>query len=509
MEENIIVINADFGETRVAVIEKGMIVELLLERHSQRSIVGNIYRGRVSRVLPGMQAAFVDVGLEKGGFLHVSDTGSALDGEVDIEGSGQGEKVQSVKRGRKSIRDLVKEGETIVVQAYKAPISTKGCRVTEQISIPGRHLVYLPNSDHSGISRRITDEKERRRLGKILKRIAPPTGALIARTATEGASADALSADSCYLYDIWTEIKRRNTEGKKPGLLYEDLDLPLRVARDRFNDSISKLVVDNAEIHEKLKSFVDRLIPIMLDRNELYTGDEPIFDAFGIEGEIKRALASRVELPSGGYLVIDQAEALTAIDVNTGKFVGKGARDHEESIVQTNLEAVDEIAYQLRFRNIGGVVVLDLIDMDRPGNRRKVLAKLKENLQKDRAKSSVIRISEFGLLEMTRERTSDSLGRRLHEPCSYCDGTGQILSRLTVANEMMRDLRRRASEFEEEIEISLHPDVFEVFKGEGGKQLKEVEKRIKKKLLLVADPDMHHERYQLKSRRSKAGREAS
>ncbi|MDJ0764571.1 MAG: Rne/Rng family ribonuclease [Myxococcota bacterium] len=510
MSENLIIINADVGETRVALVENGIIVELLVERRDDRSIVGNIYRGKVTRILPGMQAAFVDIGMDRAAFLHVSDLVAR---ELDLNGDGNGGRLgehssgSGSHRGTKAMRiqDLIKEGAPIAVQVSKGPISTKGARVTTQVSLAGRHLVYMPNSERGGVSRRIADEEERKRLAKTLTYILPPTGALIARTAAEGASTDALAADVDYLTETWREILTRFTGAKKPGLLYEELDLPLRVARDRLNEEVAELVVDSPAYRDKLHVFIDRLIPSCLNALKCYTGDEPVFDAFGIEGEIKRALDRRVELPSGGYLVIDQAEALTAIDVNTGKFVGKGLRDQEETILKTNLEAVDEIAYQLRFRNIGGLIVLDLIDMDRPQNRNKVLNRLKAVLADDRAKASVINISRFGLVEMTRERTSDSLGRRLHEACPYCDGTGQILSRVTVANEALRDVRRRFEEIRGDIELIVHPNVAEVFKGTLAGPLKELETRILKKVYVKADASLHHEVFQLRGRRPAAG----
>jgi ribonuclease G len=324
----------------------------------------------------------------------------------------------------------------------------------------------------------------------------------------EGISADALAADADYLVETWNGVHDRFTGKKKPGLIYEELDLPLRVARDRLNDAVSKIVIDDQIAFDKLRAFVDRLMPSRLDALELYRGDEPIFDAFGIEAEIKRALERRVALPSGGSLIIDQAEALTAIDVNTGKFVGKGSRDLEETLLTTNLEAVEEIAYQLRFRNIGGLIVLDLIDMDRPSSRRAVYAKLKELMEDDRAKASVKRISEFGLVEMTRQRTTDSLGRMLHEACPYCDGTGQILSRVTVANEALREVRRRCDGIKGDLELLLHPKVAEVFKGQGAALLKALEKRISKKVVVVPNKGFHHEEFDVRAvKRGRAAKE--
>jgi ribonuclease G len=489
MSENIIVINADLGETRVALVENGIIVELLLERQDDRSIVGNIYRGKVTRILPGMQAAFLDIGQERNAFLHASDLNYD-----ELDSRPKNRPTRTVP-----IRSLLKEGESLIVQISKGPISTKGARVTTNISMPGRHLVFMPFSNRGGVSRRIESETERRRLSKVLKHLNTKNGSLIARTVAEGASADALAADADYLTETWANIQEKYKEKKKPGLMYEELDLPLRIARDRLSDSVVEVIVDNRYYYNKLRDFIDRLMPSRLDALKIYEGSEPVFDAFGIESEIKRALDKKVELPSGGTLIIDQAEALTAIDVNTGKFVGKNSRDQEETILATNLEAVDEIVYQLRFRNIGGLIVLDLIDMDRPVSRQKVLSRLKKALQGDRAKASVIRISEFGLVEMTRQRTSDSLGRTLHEPCSHCEGTGHILSRVTVANEALRELRRRSDEFKGDIELKLHPNVGDFFKGKGAQTLKKLESIIHKRVFIKTDSSSHPELFQLRT----------
>ncbi|MBN2715660.1 MAG: Rne/Rng family ribonuclease [Deltaproteobacteria bacterium] len=486
-KENLVAINVDLQETRVALIENGMIAELLVERSHQRTSVGNIYRGRVTRVLPGMQAAFVDIGMEKHAFLHASD--------VIVEND----------KSRKTlpIRDALKEGQYIPVQVSKDMIGTKGCRITSDVSLAGRHLVYMPLSPKGGISRKIEDDKERGRLQKIMSRLTPEEGAMIARTAAMGASPDALEADVAYLVETWQEIKARFNKKKKAGLLYEDLSLPLKVARDKFNDSIAQIIVDDKSVFDDLHSFIDRLIPIRLDALELYTGDEPIFDAFGIEAEIKRALERVVELPSGGSLVIDQGEALTAVDVNTGKFVGKGSRDQEETILQTNLEAVEEIAYQVRFRNIGGLIVLDLIDMDKPANRQKVTARLKEMLKGDRAKTSVNDISRFGLIEMTRERTTESLGRMLHESCPYCDGTGNIISRVTIANEVLREIQRNADDPPVGyLEVVVHPNVAEVLKGVSAPAIKELSKRIGRKIKISVDKNCHMESYHVYAKNS-------
>ncbi|MBN2341092.1 MAG: Rne/Rng family ribonuclease [Deltaproteobacteria bacterium] len=485
-KENIIAINVDLQETRVAIIENGMIAELLVERIQQKRAVGNIYRGRVTRVLPGMQAAFVDIGLEKHAFLHASDVVPEKD---------------AVKKNA-SIKDFLKEGQYLPVQVSKDMIGTKGCRITSDVSLAGRHLVYMPLSKKGGISRKIEDEKERSRLQKVMSRLKTSEGAMIARTAAMGASPDALEADVNYLVETWQDIIKKHHQKRKPCLLYEELSLPLKVVRDKFNDSIAQIIVDSSDVYDELRGFIDRLIPRRLDAVALYSEDEPIFDAFGIESEIKRALERVVELPSGGSLVIDQGEALTAVDVNTGKFVGKGSKDQEETIFQTNLEAVEEIAYQVRFRNIGGLIVLDLIDMDKSSNRQKVTNRLKEILKGDRAKTSVNDISRFGLIEMTRERTSESLGRMLHEPCPYCDGTGSILSKVTIASEVLREIQRRADDSAVgSLEAVVHPGVASELRGPAQRSVKELSKRIGKKIKITEDKNGHMESYHVYSRK--------
>jgi ribonuclease G len=482
-QDNIIAINVDFIETRVALIENGMISELLMERTHQRSLVGNVFRGRVSRVLPGMQAAFVDIGLEKHAFLHASD-------------------MMKTEKGDRLINRILKEGQSLIVQVSKDQIGTKGCKITNEVSIPGRHLVYMPISQKGGVSRKIEDGQERKRLSKVLSRISTQKGSLIARTVASQASADALEADATYLYEIWADILQKNTEKNKPGLLYEDLSLALRVARDKFNDQVLKIIVDDENTYEQIKEFIDRLVPCRLDSIELYTGNQPIFDAFGIDSEIKRALERVVELPSGGTLVIDQGEALTAVDVNTGKFTGKGYKDQEQTILQTNLEAVDEIAYQVRFRNIGGLIVLDLIDMETNANRILVTNRLKEALKDDRAKTSVTEISRFGLLEMTRERTTESLGRALHEECPYCDGTGQVLSRLAIVSEVFREIIRRSDDFPVgTLEVVAHPEVATLLRTEVLSSFKALKKRIGKEIFIVENKESHIEKFQVYSRK--------
>ncbi|TKD07403.1 Rne/Rng family ribonuclease [Polyangium fumosum] len=750
MGKNLLVINVDIRETRVALIENGIIAELHIERDAQKGTLGNIYLGRVSRVLPGMQAAFIDIGLERAAFLHVEDLirpddfdaylagrhthgtpheeeerpahappeimahvpeepvrterdvsislptaldvmaepsgeevyeeaedeqlveaqsseGPASDepaseelaadeavadearaeeeaddatesedegdveaveaveateasaepedqedaahaeegaeaqaAEVKVEGAGseaaetspteprggrsrrgrgqrgrvrrsgrtrdrrpeaaaaavivavkeapkeaaretsrapkegrsrdRGEKGRgrdggrggrdrggdrtTTKRAQGShhepmrvskttpIREVIREGQEVLVQVSKEPIGTKGARVTSHVSLPGRYVVYLPTVDHVGISKRIGSEKERSRLREAIESMKPPQGGLIVRTVAEGLTKKQLKSDVGYLVRLWGEVvKKRETVVRGPACLYTELDLVLKTARDLFTDDIEKIVIDSREEYVRLKRFMEMFMPERVDAVELYEGEEPIFDAYGIEDEIQRALSRKVPLPSGGHLIIDQAEALTAIDVNTGKFVGKGSRDLEETILTTNLEAVEEIAYQLRFRNIGGLIILDLIDMERAGNREKVRKRLEELLSRDKAKTTFNRISELGLIEMTRKRTRESLGRIMLEPCFYCDGTGQLQSKQSIAYEILRQIRRERLNLPGYVVIvNAHPAVVDLLKNDERVAVQEAERLFTRRIELVPRKEYHLEQFDLLGR---------
>ena len=507
MGHNSLVINVDIGETRVALIENGILAELFVERTRDRSPVGNIYLGKVTRVLPGMQAAFVDIGLDRAAFLHVED----IVAEEDFEASSPGEsdeddeeddKKKSKRITRKTpIRDVLKEGQSIIVQVSKGPISTKGARVTSHISLPGRYVVYMPTVEHIGISKRIGNEKERKRLRETIEAFKPPQGGLIVRTVAAGLTKKQLKADVGYLVKTWNEtMKKRETTSRAPALLYDDLDVILRAARDLFTEDVAKLVIDSPMEHERLVKFVEDFMPERAGDVEHYSGSEPIYDEYGIEDEIARALSRKVPLPSGGYLIIDQAEALTAIDVNTGRFTGKG-KDVEETIFQTNVEAVNEIAYQLRFRNIGGLIVLDFIDMERASHREKVYKTLLDVLKHDKAKTTAVRISELGLVEMTRKRTRESLGRTLNEPCFYCDGTGQLQSRATVAHEILRQIRREVFTMAGyAIVVNAHPAVVDALKTEEAEAWKAAEALFMRRIELVPRREYHIEQFDLQGK---------
>jgi ribonuclease G len=400
------------------------------------------------------------------------------------------------------IREVVREGQEVIVQISKEPIGTKGARVTSHISLPGRYVVYLPTVDHIGISKRIGSEKERQRLRESIDAMKPPTGGLIVRTLAEGLTKKQLKADVGYLVRLWGEIaKARETAQRAPDCLYTELDLILKTARDLFSDDIEKIVIDDREQYMRLRRFVEMFMPERADAVELYEGEEPIFDAYGIEDEIGRALARKVPLTSGGYLIIDQAEALTAIDVNTGRFVGKGSKDLEDTILTTNLEAVEEIAYQLRFRNIGGLIILDLIDMERAANREKVRKKLEQLLAKDKAKTTLNRISDLGLIEMTRKRTRESLGRTIHEPCFYCDGTGQLQSKQTVSYEILRQIRRERMNLRGYVVVvNAHPAVVDFLKNDERTAVQEAEKLFARRIELVPRKEYHLEQFDLVGR---------
>jgi len=723
MARNTLVINCALRETRVALVEDGVIAELEIERAAAKSTVGNIVLGKVTRVLPGMQAAFIDVGMERAAFLHVEDlirpddfeaylagdvrddhqssakgtgrrtvfgktdddaddddddangddasdddddangddasdddddasgddatddddangddangddtnddgaradaagAGGAGDddhgglharraagprrrrlvpsapppapaseaddaGEADqpvdedtsaavapdgapVPGDGETEAEQDVaevaegevdeepptakdddrgRRGRRRrrmkrgsdeprivarepeprnregrgkkrrrgripkkptsrvsrsvpITEVVKEGDEVIVQISKEPIGTKGARVTSHVSLPGRYVVYLPTVEHVGISKRIGSARERGRLREVMESLKPERGGLIVRTVAEGLTKKNLKADVGYLIKLWREISKKKDGARSPSVLYTELDLVLKTARDAFTDDIEKIVIDDRDQHARLVRFVEMFMPERAKDIELYQGREPLFDAYGIEDEIGRALSRKVPLASGGYLIIDQAEALSAIDVNTGRYVGKGSKDLEETALKTNLEAVLEIAYQLRFRNIGGLIILDLIDMDNPSNRDKVYRELERQLSRDKAKTTINRISELGLIEMTRKRTRESLSRTLHEPCFYCDGTGQIMSRTTIAYEILRQIRRELEMLPGYcVVVNAHPAIVDLLQGDEREAVEEAERRYMRRIELNACREYHIEQFDLQGR---------
>ncbi len=423
-------------------------------------------------------------------------------GGRDSHGGGGGRGDRGGVPGRLSkstpIRDVVREGQEIIVQVTKEPIGTKGARCSSHVSLPGRYVVYLPTVEHVGISKRIGSDKERARLRETIESMKPPTGGLIVRTVAEGLTKKQLKQDVGYLVRLWGEIAKNREGAKAPHILGSELDIVLKTARDLFTDEVAEIVIDDRAQYQRLVGFVEMFMPERLKDVVFYQEDEPIFDEYGIEDEIGRALSRKVPLPSGGHLVIDQAEALTAIDVNTGRFVGKGSKDMEETILKTNLEAVQEIAYQLRFRNIGGLIILDLIDMERSANREKVRRKLEDLLQKDKAKTTLNRISDLGLIEMTRKRTRESLGRLLHEPCFYCDGTGHLQSKETIAYEILREIRRKRRDLPGySVLVNCHPAVADLLTGSEKEALQDSENKYMRKILVQPRKEYHLEQFDL------------
>jgi ribonuclease G len=498
---NELVINTTSHETRIALIENGTIAELYIERSRVRGIVGNIYKGRVIRVLPGMQAAFVDIGLEKAAFLYVADVFEAIeDYETFMEGNdkkaeGEVEEGQPISPIH-PIEELLQEGQEILVQVSKEPIGTKGARITSHISLPGRHLVYMPTVDHVGVSRRIENEQERERLKEIVERTKVSSGGFIVRTVSEGKSEEDLLADMQYLTMLWDEIVKKNEKGHAPSLIHSDLDVTQKVVRDILAEDVDRIVVDSKPEYDKIVQFIIQFMPKIKYSIELYEEDEPIFDHFGLEVEISRALGRKVWLKSGGYIIIEQTEALTAIDVNTGRYVGK--HNLEDTILKTNLEAVKEIAYQLRLRNIGGIIIIDFIDMEKEVNREKVFTALEEALKADKSKTNILKMSELGLVEMTRKRVRESIGRLMCEPCPYCEGLGYVKSKTTVCQEIFRELRREMLDLRgSKIMLTVHPQVADLLYDEERRGLEDLEKRFKKRITVRAKPGFHQEQFEI------------
>ena len=538
-----IIINSSAIETRVALCEANALAELHVESGEEHSIVGNIYKGKVLRVLPGMQAAFVEIGLDKAAFMHVSDfwrapgadgaDGGAGDGsDLDLEPSlaayaeeveaeapaaaaevvpvaepngaatseaasgapaevateheappadapdgdadGDGESSEGKARGQRtreesmpSIEEVLTKGQEILVQVSKEPIGSKGARITSHISLPGRYVVYMPTTDHIGVSRRIEEDKERQRLRDIVATGRPKgAGGFIVRTACEGVSKREIVADMRFLARLWTSIVKKSGASSAPALLHADLDIVLRAVRDLFTSDVKQVVVDQPDDHRRVIEFVDSVLqPKLKSRVEMYDGIEPIFDHFGVENQVNRALERRVWLKSGGYLVFDQTEALTTIDVNTGRFVGK--KTHEETVLKTNLEAARVVIDQLRLRNIGGIIIIDFIDMEKAANRKKVSEALAEAVKRDKARTNILRISELGLVQMTRKRTRDNLRQLVTTPCPTCSGDGRLKSGGALAAEVRRMVRRQVATAVdvERLVLTVSPEIGNALQG--------------------------------------------
>ena len=430
-----ILINVTPVETRVALVENGMLQEAYIERTSRKGIVGNIYKGKVVRVLPGMEAAFVDIGLERAAFIHASDV---------VPSQSNGDEPADIPKTVPDIRSLLREGQSLVVQVTKDPIGTKGARLTTQLSIPSRYLVFMPGVSHVGISQRIEDDTERARLKTLVEEAAAEDpdvqGGYIIRTAAEAASPEDLIGDMAYLHRLSQSIHERIARVQAPAVVYQDLPLFIRTIRDLIRPQTEKVRIDSRESHQRVMEFVEEFVTEFADKVEYYPGERPIFDLYSVEDEIQKALSRKVQLKSGGYVIIDQTEAMTTIDINTGAFVGH--RNLEETIFKTNLEAARAISRQLRLRNLGGIIIIDFIDMEDPEHQRQVHRMLEKMLERDHAKTKITGVSELGLVEMTRKRTTVSLGQVLCEPCPICDGRGFLKTTETVCYEVFREILR-------------------------------------------------------------------
>ncbi len=482
-----LLISVDAGEKRVAVLEDDVVAEVYLERPGHRSIAGDIYLGTVDTVLPGMEAAFVEIGLEKNGFLYVDEiVGPELEG----------------RKGARKIQDLIQRGETILVQVVKDPMKTKGARLTTEISLPGRFVVYVPHGDGLGVSRRLEDD-ERNRLKAIVKEIAPKVGGVIVRTAAEGASAEDVARDLDFLERLWRTIEARAKSVTAPALVYQEAELPLRVTRDLFTGEFERLLVDHDRAHKRIVGYLKKTSPHMVERVVRYKDRPPLMEAFGVEQEIRSTLNRRVDLPSGGYLIFDYAEAFTVIDVNTGRFVGSRSKKSEgrleDTITKNNLEAVKEVVRQLRLRDVGGIIVIDFIDMANPKNRAQVEEALRRELERDRTKTYVVEISPLGLVEMTRQNVTDGPREVMTRKCPTCAGDGIIVSDSTTALEIERKLRAlpvpgsRAKAFK----VELNAKIAALVAGPAAVQLRELEETAKGRFFLVGVDGVHLDHFRV------------
>ena len=481
-----IVVNVSTRETRVALIDRGQLVELHVEREEQ--VAGSIYKSRVANVLPGMDAAFVDIGLERNAFLYAGDVLPETDEELPRAGK-EAEKVASIK-------DLLKVGQELLVQVVKAPRGTKGARVSTRISLPGRYLVFMPEADNIGISRKIDEKRERDRLKKIADRIRPAGFGLIVRTEAEGAGEKDLRGDLGFLLRMWEQIREEAKTTAAPGLVHQDLSLVYRTIRDVFGSNVRKMFVDSQIEHQRALEVVELVSPKLRSKIVLYDEPEPIFEHFSIENEMDRLLRRKVWLKSGGHVTIDQTEALTTIDVNTGKFIGRTSLS--DTILKTNLEAAAEIARQLRLRNIGGIVIIDFIDMASAKDRNHVVNTLEKALRKDRTRTKISHISPLGLVEMTRKRTGETISEIVNAACPYCQGRGKIVSPESVSIQIERELRKLALQVDEEaFLITAHPEVAAHLIGGSGQTVEQIEQQIRRAMYVRASKDLHIEKFEI------------
>ena len=488
-----IIIDVHSWETRAALLEDGKVAELFFDRQTERGVGGAIFLGKVIRVLPGMQAAFIDIGLERAAFLYLSETIEALDELLD---GGTGMKAPlpgSSAKGKGEIALHLKRGKDVLVQVTREPISAKGARLTSHISLPGRSLVLLPTIDRIGISRRIEDEKERRRLREIIGEIKPDGMGLIVRTEGWGAEKDDFIRDRDGLLALYREIIKSREATRAPALIHQELDLPLRLARDLLNGEIERLEVNSPSEFSRISGFVALFMPELKRKVVLYKGETPLFTHYGVEAEIDRLLQRRVWLKSGGYIIIEETEALTVIDVNTGKFVGK--KSLEDTILKTNLEAVSEIAKQLRLRNIGGIIIIDFIDMEQTRNREAVFSALEEATKRDRKRTNILKISELGIVEMTRKRTGENTAQILTEPCPFCAGNGHIKSKRSVAFKIFQEISGEKLDNGTKTIVTVHPEVAAILYGDLRQEVEGLEQSLGIGIVIRPSENMREDQY--------------
>lgn len=500
-----ILINARPNQTRVAYVQNGTLLDLKVERMTSPTMVGSIFRGKVLRVLPGMQAAFVDIGLSRAAFLYVGDIRSEvseseeliLDESADSNSPILEKPAEEIPDADKqAIQDLIQQGQMLLVQVAKDPLGTKGARITTHISLPGRHVVYMPTLKHIGISRKIEDEAERERLKGAVEKMKVE-GGVIVRTAGEGASKQEIADDLDYLNRLWDETLSGYDKRKNPGLVHSELDVELRALRDMLNEKVDRVVVDDPKVHKRVTAFVSQFLPQYKKRISLFKGSRPLFDTYDLDMEIQRAIGRKIWLKSGGYIVVDEAEALVVIDVNTGRFVGK--KDLEDTILTTNVEAAREIAHQLRIRNAGGIIIIDFIDMEREIHKEQVMAVLEQELAMDNARTVISGMSDLGLVEMTRKRIRPSLISNLCDPCPYCEGKGYIKQKLTVAHEIFRALEREAENTHNRggKRVRCHSEVADWVYAEEAESLDFVESKLGSSVSFEVEPGFHVEQYEI------------
>ena len=539
------IISSNGHETRVAILEDDQLAELFVEREQNRGVVGNVYKGRVSKVLPGMQSSFVDIGLERDGFLYVSDviatldeydkddedepsTGSgatrvqsrsdkpaeaapngAANGAADVTApperrgrgrGGRGDRDEKDRAPEPKIEELLKEGQDVIVQVAKEPLGTKGARLTCHVTLPGRFLVFMPTVDHIGISRKIDSREERTRLRGIVKEFRDQhsfNGGVIIRTAASGRSKEDILADLNYFFKIWVDMRQRGEQRRSPVTVYQEPSLVAKLLRDLLTDDYSAIRIDNPVEHQRALEFIGRIMPSLGSRVKRYDKDFPIFEEYGVQAELDKALRSKVWLKSGGSIVINQTEALVAIDVNTGRYVGKKTAGRlEDTIIKTNLEAAKEIVRQIRLRDLGGIIVCDFIDMEEKKNRQKVFAGVEQELRKDRAPSKALQVSDFGLVIVTRKRVKQSLERVLTEPCPYCSGAGTIKSSATVCYEILSEVKKVGSDLDGPgVLLRVNPDIARALQEEERGVLKDLKNLLQRDVIVKADVHLHHEQF--------------